>query len=237
MKKFIKILVVVLAGLAQQRCTSPQKSSESDLCVLVDITDTLALYPTADAITGPLGLTRDIYQGVHVRIAPINDKDINAPIDISLPAQGKWSGNRVLRTSQVQHFKAQLQQALDRLKVGKPINHSIIYRTVAKHANSLSRSHARQKILLLYSDLHENSTVSLYSAKASADIDVNPKALQQTFEKSQALITLAGVQVWLMYSPKGYDDNNRYMTIANFYRHLLESKSATVHIDNQFLLP
>ncbi|WP_457129518.1 hypothetical protein [Mucilaginibacter sp. HD30] len=181
-----------------------------------------------------MGLTRNIYQGVHVRIAPINDKDINSAIDISLPSQDEWSGNRVLRTSEVQHFKTRVQQALDQVKVGEPISHSIIFRTVARYGNSLSRSNAGRRILLVYSNLYENSTLSLYGKTASAELDGKPTSLRQALAKSVQLDKLAGIQVWLMYSPKGYDDNNRYVGVADAYRQVLEARKASVFVASSF---
>jgi len=205
--------------------------NDKDLIVLIDQSDPLKITPDADEISIQLGLKEDMWQGIRATVDYISDKDVNASKVISLDKADRLSGNSQLRTAQVIHFKKEFHSALNRADSNSSLDHSIIYRTVTKQLNALAASTSTTKALLVYSDLMENSELSFYNPATLALLQTHPERVKQQLEKSASLHNLSGIQVWLLYEPASYTENTTYMSIANIYKQLLESKGATVHIE------
>eukprot|EP01039_Chlorochromonas_danica_P016474 gene16474-19480_t len=143
-------------------CNTSPAIPDTDIAMLIDQTDTMTSYPSADGVTAPLGLQQNPWQGVRVRLAAITDKDINETTVISLDKESEWSGNRIIRMARVQRFKRQLAAQLATMKANHPCQHSIVFRTVARQAKALAASPCRNRYLLVWSDLYENDEVNFY---------------------------------------------------------------------------
>ena len=229
------IIGLFLAGMLLTGCASTTRTVDVTMTVFVDLTDTMKLYPTATAITAPLGLTDNPYQSISIEITAITDKDFGPTAVFTLPDDNKWSGNSTIRTAMIRHFIAQVQACLDTLKRSSTFHHSIIYRPVAIACNHLATATATHTYLLLYSDLEEHSSVNFYTAQTIDSLRNNPQDVEKRFEKDTPLSNLTGLQVWLLYNPTSYQDNNRYRVLAGFYQHLLAEHGAVVHIGTNFL--
>jgi hypothetical protein len=80
----------------------------------------------------------------------------------------------------------------------------------------------------------ENSEVSFYNRETLGLLKSDPRRVQDLLEKDRALNDLHGVEIWLVFDPSSYEQNGTYMTVATFYKDLLESKGATVRIKQSF---
>ena len=89
---------------------------------------------------------------------------------------------------------------------------------------------------MVYSDLMENDEISFYDPKILALLHIHPDTIRQRLEKGVSLHSLAGIDVWLLYDPASFKENNNYMAIANMYKQMLEAKGAKVHIEKTFNL-
>jgi hypothetical protein len=72
--------------------------------------------------------------------------------------------------------------------------------------------------------------ISLYSKQELELLKANPDSLKEIFEKRKALPSLPGIEVYFIYQPSNAIDDKDYRLVSDFYRSLLESKGATVHI-------
>ena len=232
MKKIINYIIMLLIGCFCMACSKEPLKNDKEVVMLIDESDPLRLKPDADEISSQLGLKQDIWQGIKVLITYISDKDINTEKVISLEKAAMLSGNKQLRTLQVEHFKKELRAALSGAHTSGSLNNSIIYRTVARHLNELSASTAKSKYLMLYSDLMENDEISFYNPATLSLLRTHPDVIRQRLERTIKLRNLTGIQVWLLYEPKSFNENNTYMAAANLYKQMLEAKGATVHIAN-----
>eukprot|EP01037_Dinobryon_pediforme_P007928 gene7928-8000_t len=214
-------------------CNTSPAIPDTDIAMLIDQTDTMTSYPSADGVTAPLGLQQNPWQGVRVRLAAITDKDINETTVISLDKESEWSGNRIIRMARVQRFKRQLAAQLATMKANHPCQHSIVFRTVARQAKALAASPCRNRYLLVWSDLYENDEVNFYDSQIINLIKTSPQGIRRKLEATNAIADLHGLKVSLLFTPTSYKQNNRYMVIANFYQQLLTAHGATVHIDSK----
>jgi|SRR6185312_12327430 len=223
--------ILLIACLCTACGTEPARD-DKEFVILYDQSDPLKVTPQFDEICTQLGLKQDAWQGIRVKITTVTDKDINKVQLFTLAKADRLYGNSTMRNAEVERFKQKLRKALQEIPASGTLEHSIIYRAMAKHLNLLARSTATRKQVIIYSDLYENSDVSFYDPATFQLLQAHPEAIRRKLEKTVVLGKLSGIQVWLMYDPESYEANNNYMTIANFYKRWLESKGATVRIEN-----
>jgi len=217
-------------------CNTSTVQYDKELVIVFDQSDPLRVKPDADEISSQFGLNQDIWQGIRVRVTYISDKDVNTEKIITLEKADRYMGNTQLRSAQVAHFKKELRTAIGGTHTESSLDHSIIYRTAARQLNVLSISSTKHKYLLVYSDLMENSEVSFYNPVTLELLHTHPEIIKRQLEKSDTLHNLSGIQVWLLYEPASFTENNTYMAVANMYKQMLEAKGATVHIANSLNL-
>jgi hypothetical protein len=233
--KIARYCLLLIISVMCSACTTQQPLFDTDITIIVDRTDPMALYPTAEAVTAPLGLNRNPWQGVRVAVTYISDRDINQTSMVTLDRESEWSCNLTIRKAKVQHFVRQLHHCLTGVKSANFCQHSIIYRTIARQANMLAASLAPAKYLLVYSNLYENDEVNFYDPQLFDMIRNSPQSIQKRLGAATPIGALTGLQVWLLFNPVSYKENNNYMVLAGFYQHLLQEHGATVHIGNKFM--
>lgn len=149
----------------------------------------------------------------------------------------KWTGNNVLRQGQIEKFTSQLQHCIDTISFKESIKHSIVYNTIVASCKQLIVSYASHRYLAVYSDLRENSVVSFYNPTTLDSLKKFPASIEKRLTALNPLPNLDGITVWLVYQPTSYEDNQQYMVIAQFFKHLFEEHGATVRITNQLSAP
>ena len=113
--------------------------------------------------------------------------------------------------------------------------HSIVYRTIAREANTIATSRATYKHLLVFSDLAEHTPdISFYDPRTIDHLQKSPQSFAQQLEATLPLKQLNGVDVWFLYNPSNYAKNNAYMKIAGFYQHMFTAHGAVPHVANKF---
>ncbi|HZY40337.1 MAG TPA: hypothetical protein VFE53_26985 [Mucilaginibacter sp.] len=236
MKFTIKYIPLFIALWLLISCDDNKPLFDNDITIIVDKTDRMTAYPTADEITGQLGLKDNPWQGLRITTTYISDKDVNDVTVLTLEAENEWSGNIMMRKAKVQHFIKQLQRCLTAMVNTGTCPYSIIYRTIARQANRLMISPAHSKLLLVYSDLKENDVdLNFYDSKVMTRIQKNPQSVVTQLEATARLKPLNGLQLWLIYNPVSFTQNNTYMSIAGFYQHLFSANGAEIHIANKYV--
>jgi len=232
--KTTAIYFAIAMSLLLIDCNKDEPLYDTEATVMVDDTDPLPVYPTAKAILTSFKLKENPWQGIEIKLVAITSNDINDTKYISLEKESKLTGNNIVRRAKVQRFTEQLQSYLTSLDSVRHLPHSIIYRSIAKEAVLLTRSKIKTKLLIVYSDLLENSEISFYNPQTFGLLQKDPALVEKQLEAYQPLPSLDGVQVWFLYAPNSYHQNNVFMPIARFYESVYIAHHATVHIANQF---
>jgi hypothetical protein len=227
--KYILLTVCVLSA----GCTQQPAPIDVDMAIIRDITDPMVAVPNVEDITAPLGLKANPWQSIRIHVTTISDKDINDVSVVTLEAENRWTGNITLRKATIEQFKKRLAQCLA-ITPNKTLPYSIVYRAVARQANSLAISTARKRYLLVYSDLRENSNLNFYNPETVELVCRNPALVAKKLTDNKALPDLSGVQVYLLYSPASYRQNEVYMPIAHLYEQIYTAHHALLYIQSQF---
>lgn len=227
MKSF-KYFIAALLFLA---CSNTQ-NNDMLISIFVDRTDPFSFQTNDIDIVGLSDLDKNLWQSVSVEFSTISNIDINTIQSVSIPSENSWIGNKQMRNHKLEKFKREVQNTLQRTTSDTSLDHSIIYRIIATKLNELAKNKTGNKHLIILSDLMENSQISFYDKTTFALLTSNPKELETMLQKECKLEGLSDLQVWFLFKPNGYEQNNRYMIVANFYKHLFESKGAVVHVGN-----
>jgi len=226
------VLLILLTSAFIMRKSFDQHLTLTDITVMRDITDVQISQPKIEDISGLLNLNNSKWDGANFRFVDITDVSYNHISETKILPENQWMGNELDRDKKVKQFYTGISQILtvaDTEKVGKA--NSAIYKLIASELNRLSQSTSQKRILLIYSDLTENTDeFSLYKKNNIDLIKTNPESVQKQFEAQAPLKNLKGINVYLVYQPTNQEADEQYKLIAGFYQKFLESKGATVEI-------
>lgn len=200
--------------------------------VLHDISDTMLRPPTPTDINALLKPTTNIWSGMEVYSRVINDKSINPMHRYVLPPADRLLENEDFRRAKVNRFTKMVSDSLGSLSPHGIILYkkSIILESISSTIQNIRANHASSKHLIVYSDLRENHYLNFYEAETLKAIEQSPEKVAEIIETHYPLPDMAGINIWLVYQPKDYHDNNTYMLIAHFLEKLFTAKGASVHI-------
>jgi hypothetical protein len=227
----ISIIFIIIVTTIIIASTSVN-TTVTEVTVMRDITDIQIAQPKLADISSLLNLDNSKWNGADVRFVDITDVSYNHTSETSINAENQWMGNEFDREKKVKNFYAQITQILanaEKETNGK--NNSSVYIPIANELSRLSQSPAKKRILLVYSDLIENTDqLSLYNKSKFSLIQSNPDAIRTYFTAQVPLRKLDGIKIYLIYQPSNTETDEEYKIVSGFYKKLFESKGATVEI-------
>lgn len=217
-------------------CSPSESAQNIEVAIVIDKTNQMPAFPDAKEIVSQLGLTANPWPGIKITATYASDRDINDVMEVTLDAENQWSGNLDLRKAQIKLLTRQLQQCLDSMRYAGACPHSIVYRAIARQANRLADSNTAQRYLLVYSDLVENDiNLNFYNPQTLARLKASPGSIEKQLTAELLLKSLKGLQVWFIYSPASFAQNNSYMLIADYYSRLFSVHGAIPHVASKFM--
>ena len=227
----ISIIFIIIVTTIIIASTSVN-STETAVTVMRDITDIQITQPKLSDIVSLLNLENYQWNGADVRFADITDVSYNHTFEASISKENHWLGNEFDRSKKVKNFYAQITQILatvEKESTGK--NNSSVYIPIANELKRLSQGPAQKRILLVYSDLMENTdSLSFYNKTKFSLIKSNPDVIQKYLTAQAPLQKLDGIKIYLIYQPSNTGTDEEYKIVSGFYKKLFESKGATVEI-------
>ena len=232
MKTIIIVLLIsgsLIFGISK---INPNTSKTNDISTMGDITQFHLVQPQAKDIIPLFGLDKDQWNGGDFHFVDINDVSFNHVYEVKIEKENKWLSNEFERTKKVKNFTSSITKILSdaaKAKVGR--SNSSIYIPIAHELNRLSQSYLDTKILLVYSDLIENTNqMSFYDSTKLSLVKKNPQLITKYFSSLVPLRNLNGIKVYLIYQPSNSVEDGQYRIMSEYYKNLLESKGATVDI-------
>jgi len=221
------ILLVLMGG-----CKKDLPLFNSTVFLLVDRTDDIPVTPTGRNLVELIELDKNPFNGAQVCLTIISDIEHGKWDLINLESENELSGNNTRRKLQIHAFERRLDTAIQNTRdtTLKVTNHSIIYKPMAEALEKLRQVSTTKKVLILASNLYENSSISYYSTHTLACMKKDPKKIYQLLEEEASLPDLTGIQIIFLNKPKSYKDNNNYSIVSGFYKNWFEAKGAIVSI-------
>jgi hypothetical protein len=219
--------VIALFAIA---CTS-QNLVISEVVVLRDITDKQLAQPNVDEILSLFNLENKWNGGIF-RFTDLTNVSYNQTVEIKLQARNEWLSNELDRDKEIKQFKNNISETIsnsEKEAVGK--DNSSVYFPIAKELNRLSQSTSTKKVLLVYSDLMENTAeMSFYDNQNYSLLKTNPGSIRKYFDSQFRLNNLSEIKIYLVYQPLNIGEDEIYKVVSGFYKNLFESKGAEVEI-------
>ena len=230
MKRIITVIIAVTAIALMVACTS-QSPEITEVVVLRDITDRHLAQPNADEIL-TLFNPKNKWDGRVFHFTDLTNVSYNQAIDVKLEAKNEWLSNELDRDKEIKQFKNKVSEIIvdnEKETVGK--DNSSAYFPIAKELNRLSQSSSTEKILLIYSDLMENTReMSFYDKGRLNLLKTNPDRVKKYFDSQIELRNLIGIKIYIIFQPNEIKEDEQFKAVSGFYKTLLESKGAQVEI-------
>ena len=215
-----------------------QKESHSFLSVVVDITDPMKLYPSPNSILEWYNFAENPNKKASFRLNFISDTHLNPSTEISIP-DGATSEKLnehdevTFRENVVASFQDSVTKSFSNYHTEKSsLGNSECFTTIAKELTILAQSDVTQRVLLVYSDLEENSLVfNCYSLNEQQLLHFHSEKVVAIFELQHLLPqNLKGIKVVFVYLPKDRNDDQKFEEMIGVYKALLEKRGATISI-------
>lgn len=234
--KYLTILLTAILFACDHKADI--NSEHMDITVIRDITDPHHLVPEADAILRLYNLSVHKNESAMFRYREIADIFLVPTENLRLPAKGEiktGSHNQTpnYRETEILRFYDQVRKTLREVQVNGDTatkDHSECFRTIAEELRTLNGLKGKNKILLVYSNLMENSDIlSVYGYKTFSEKDT--AAIRKKLEEKKLLPeNLNSITVFLLYQPQNRPDDYQYGLMSGVYTRMLGQRGARVKV-------
>lgn len=227
------IFGVIAISLFFQSCTGQPYSVEQS--VLVDLTDSFLAKPDVE-MHRKLFENKDVWNGYRFRISTITDINYNAAQGADIAPDCKYLSNIFKRKKKMKIFYEEMDSAFASiLQTPSGKTKSTVYFPMTLELSRLSKSEAQRKILTVYSDLMEHSSlVSFYDKKIVQMLKESPDSVKKVLETQISLPNLSGIDVYFVHEPRNAEESNVFFIVSGFFKKWFESQGAKVNIGANF---
>lgn len=233
MKTTIYILItLVILSILSVWLTKISHTDKTEITVINDQTDIFSSRPKSDEIIQMYGFTNNPWDEGEFRFIELTDININNIDQTKINKKDFINRNKYRRQDEIKAFLTKIDTIITTSQNTNPgKNNSAIYTPVANELNRMSKNSSTSKIMLIYSDLMENTDkMSFYNKSVLNSIKKEPDKIKQYFESQIKLNNLNGIKIYIIYQPRNTDEDNAFSIVSGFYKQLFESKGAVVEI-------
>jgi hypothetical protein len=239
-----KIYFFLLGFLVLESCVKNAKYDaihNSDVVVIRDITDPMKIGPETDPVFLLYGFSNDKERGAHFRLVPLSDRRLNTFTEFRLP-DGKTSESNnttedvTYRDHLIEAFHVNIDKAIaNKVYLSDTATHrdkSECFYTISSELGKLAERKANERVLLVYSDLFENSDVfNSYSKGGRNLLKSNRDSVARVFNRAFPLPrSLEGIRVYFIYQASNREDEQKFLDMVEVYKLLLQSRHATIFV-------
>lgn len=229
--KTIITAIIILTAITLVVAYTSQSPVITEVVVLRDITDKHLAQPDTDEILSLYNMESKWNGGIF-RFTDLSDVSYNSAIVAKLESRNEWLSNELDRDKEIKNFKNKVLEIItnnEKDSIGK--KSSSIYLPIARELNRLSTGKTQKRVLLIYSDLMENtSEMSFYDNRKLSLLKTNPDSIGRYFDSQLSLQKLNGIKIFLVYKPSDEKADEEYKIVSGFYKNLFENKGAEVEI-------
>ncbi len=224
-----------------------EKVTNTNICVLIDVTDTRFQNETMVAETLPkllkmmhLNKEEGGFSGGEIKFSLINEVSDSKSQKVKLKTAepGLLGENPLIRKDEVSAFLTQTEKAFSAVitSANWGTDASKIYQKVTRELIKMKSNTADKKYLIIYSDMLENSNLfSFYGNnwKPAIEkmIETPEEALSQLAKKGPALPDLSEFEIFII-THRTPENDEKINLSERFWATLLEYQGATVHFDS-----
>lgn len=233
---FVLLSTTILFGCIQRGSNDHKSKEETAITAVIDITDPqkLKLWPKAEPILRLYNCATSPEQACMFNIEVITDVSINKTYRAYLPPESETdkfntADDIQFRDKCIIRFYDSTKRLLTRFynetDTTKERGYSECWATIARSLQHLGSITATTKFLIIYSDLAENSGVTVYKKGKN----LASKTIKDKLEEKQPVPhNIKGISVIIVYQPVDRSDDARFQLMLQIYRLLLEPHGVRV---------
>lgn len=159
-----------------------------------------------------------------VKIFPLYDLGSARGKTVKLKkGKSEFEANKFLRQKEVDKFKGELLTSLLEINekyTGTALNNSHLIKPISKGMQKLNKSNADNKVVLIYSDMLENSPIANFHGKSS-----NTKDWQMRIDKACDPKDVSDLEIFVIY-PVDKKNDGKITKAAEFWKDYFAAKGA-----------
>jgi len=237
--KNLKSLLAICLLYSCGKLGIQSKTSTSLLTVVYDITDPLKCIPCANPILKLYDFQSYKDQLAQFRLVPVSDKKLNPIREVTIENSSVSDQNNVneemdYRENLVLAFYDSVRMAINDFQsqytADTSLHYSECYSTIATELEILASRNASKKILIVFSDLFENSVeFSCYTYQGLSLLKNNPEKVEAILLRQHPLPdNLQGIMIYAVYNPDNRENDILFSKMATVYKHMMTSRGATI---------
>ena len=213
------------------------KTKNSVISIMNDVTEKHSTLLEPQSLIPQFKIKENKFEGYTFRLINLSNVSLNPVAQYSIEASPMILSNEIKRDSEIKQLEDSIILNLSNsLSDTSGRSHSSVYLPIAKELTTLSLSEADTKILVVNSDLMENTQqLSFYDRLSFEKLHSNIDVIKNKFEKSYSIPNLKGIQVYLIYQPTSTSTDTAFKLISQVYKQLLTEKGAEVYIQANFI--
>jgi len=208
------------------------------LSLVNDVTDSLRLRVEENSILQRFNLSQHKADKVIFSYSEISNTRLSKTVNIVLPGEGETDEKNnknepFFREKMILAFYDTIRHTLSDAKAEQGIKpNSECFRAICKQLQALAASRSSEKLMIITSNLFENSTLlNVYGKRFENYFWNHPDEIDSLFERTGLLPDhLQGITVIIIYQPYNRDDDKRFAVMAEVYTRLLKKRGARVVI-------
>lgn len=238
MKTIVK--AIILSTLLYS-CHKGETTTEptKNISAVIDITDNDAIFPESKSVIKLFGF--DTVRGGEAwfRISTVTDRLLNPAIEHHLPDSKETEKNNIqddpnYRDKLIISFQAAIRKTIASFnstnKKDTTLSNSECFATICNELQLMKKRGAKDNILLVYSNLYENSDFFNSYTKENIKIimDSTEKVVNIFNETGLLPNSLNGYTIYFIYQPGSREGDKKYMAMVEVYKLLLEPRGAKI---------
>ena len=222
------VIFIIISLISQSSC----KTITTEAIIILDLTEETFTHISINDYKTISSLNANVFNGEVVRIQPITENGFNIVECHKIQRVASSAlGNEYQRRSELKKFYSSIDSSLQLLKQGRARRSgSVIFKILSEELNHLNKSKADKKILIINSDLIENSFIDFTNPSNIERIRNNPNEIEKLLTDKYPVSDLKGITIYILYKPVNKWDSERFEIVSDFYKKLFESKGAIVNV-------
>lgn len=234
----MKLLITFISAAILSSCSDTQPSTPATHVVLInDVTDSMLVRVDQHSLLQRFNLSLNKSAKVMFTYSEISDLRLSKTVSITLPSESETNQQNSSSTPffRQQKILAFFDTIRNLLISGKYENqtkgNSECFLTISKQLHFLAETESREKLMIITSDLQENSSIlSVYDKRFSK---VTGDKIDSIFEHTKLLpANLRGITVIIIYQPVDRSDDLRFALMSEVYNRLLSKRGAHVIVQS-----
>lgn len=236
----MKQAIIFLSLFCIISCRQEQAKPTSSLgiTVLNDVTDPRMIKPDAEFPLALCELDKEKNKAVFFRLTSTTDMLLNPAWELYLSTAAMMekensTDDPYFREKHVLAFYDKVRQVTENNNTNAidstRYKHSECFRSICREIELLQKKKWTSSILIIYSDLQENSDIeNMYNQDT-----IDTAKIKQDFSKTKLLSgNLSRLSAYFIFQPKNREEDKRFMAMYEIYQKLLEEKGANVFLQS-----